>query len=299
MGEDGRGQGEAEQSAQLMLDARARLGEGPRWIAERGELLWLDIYGRRMHLTDPSTREDNHWALNELVGAAAGRTERDAVLAAPNGLLSLDYASGQTTRLFSLPLPSGARPNDGFCDPEGRLWTGCLVEPTYPASAGRLLRIDPDGDVSVQLEGIRLANGAGLSPDCDRLYFIDSLLHRVDAFDFNLDRGVLGLRRTFAEIDPAEGIPDGLTVDRDGGVWVAIFGAGRVRRFTPRGEPDGDVVLATENVTACTFGGGQLDTLYITTAVWGPDGNASTPGAGGVFAARPGFTGLPSHRFAG
>jgi sugar lactone lactonase YvrE len=284
--------------AAVVLDARARLGEGPRWLAERGRLLWLDIYGRCLHLTEPVAGTDTTWPLAEEVGAAAPRNSEEAVLAAPSGLLALNYASGETTRLLDFSLAPDARFNDGLCDPAGRFWAGTLAA-DYRPSAGRLLRIAPDGRVTTQLDGIRLTNGIGLSPDCGRLYFIDSLLQRVDAFDFDLDRGRLGTRRTVARIDPAEGIPDGLAVDREGGIWVAIFGAGRVRRFTPDGEPDLDIVLPAANVTACTFGGPDLATMYVTTAVWSPTGDADTPGAGGLFAVRPGVAGMPAHRFAG
>ena len=287
-----------KQQAQLILDARACLGEGPRWLPHRGELLWLDIEGRQLHLTDPESRLDVAWPLPETVGAAAPRNDHEAVIAAPSGLFAINYDSGATQRLSEFALADDVRFNDGFCDPRGRFWTGTMGADHRP-SAGRLLRIATDGTVTTQVEGVRLSNGIGLSPESDRLYFIDSLNQRLDVFDFDLDRGKLSGRRMLAEIDRADGIPDGLAVDREGGIWVALFGGGRVRRFTEAGSPDVEILVPTSNVTACTFGDADFGTLYITTATWSPTGAVTTPNAGGLFAVRPGITGSPSYRFAG
>lgn len=284
--------------AELVLDARAHLGEGPRWLPEREDLLWLDIEARRVHLTETRTRIDLSWPVAEDVGLAAPRNEAEAILATRRGLFVLDYDSGAMSPLIELDLASDVRFNDGFCDPLGRLWAGAMAADHRP-SGGALMRIDPDGRVSVEVEDVRLSNGIGLSPDNDRLYYIDSLCQRVDVFDFDLEHGRLTRRRTLVEIDPADGIPDGLSVDSEGGVWVAIFGGGSVRRYTARGELDAEVMVPARNVTACAFGDEDLGTMYITTATWTPDGYTSARGAGGLFAARPGVRGIAAGGFGG
>jgi sugar lactone lactonase YvrE len=286
--------------AELVLDAAARLGESPRWLSDREHLLWLDIYGHELHLTDPRAGSDTTQPLTETVGALAPRNEAEAVVAAPSGLFAVGYDSGLLTKLLDFRLPDDVRFNDGICDALGRFWAGTLAEDDYRPSDGRVVRIEPDLTVTTQIQDIGLSNGIGLSPRGERLYFIDSLLQRLDVFDFDLDTGSAECRRTLVQIDPADGIPDGLTVDREGGIWVAIFGSGRVRRYTEAGALDMEIVVPAANVTACTFGDTDLGTLYITSAAWSPSGrDAGEPGAGGVFAVRPGVTGLPCQRFGG
>ena len=160
--------------------------------------------------------------------------------------------------------------------------------------AGALYRLDPDRSLHVVLENVTVSNGLDWSPDGSRAYYNDTDTGRVDLFDYDPDAGLSG-RRPFAETGAR---PDGLTVDSEGGVWVALSNAGAVRRYTADGMLDDVVELPTTKVTACTFGGPQLDQLFITTSREGLD-PAAEPAAGSLFRAVPGVTGLPVREFAG
>jgi sugar lactone lactonase YvrE len=160
--------------------------------------------------------------------------------------------------------------------------------------AGSLYRLDPDGSITVVLDQVTVSNGLEWSPDGSRAYYNDTDTHRTDVFDYDAESGLTG-RRVFADVAPAR--PDGLTVDSDGGVWVALSGAGAVRRYVD-GRPDEVVEVAARKVTACTFGGQGLDELFITTSREDLE-PGDDPQAGSLFRAVPGVTGLPAREFAG
>jgi sugar lactone lactonase YvrE len=188
------------------------------------------------------------------------------------------------------------RMNDGGCDPDGRFYCGSMA---YASTAGRgsVYRLDPDGSSRAVLSGVTVSNGLAWSPDGSTAYYVDSGTRRVDAFDYDPERGWSG-RRPAVKVDPSAGIPDGLAVDADGYLWVALHGGGAVHRYRPGGHLDGRVELPVSQVTACTFGGPGLDQLYITTSRLDMD-PAAEPGAGALFRADVGVTGLPAATFAG
>jgi sugar lactone lactonase YvrE len=146
-----------------------------------------------------------------------------------------------------------------------------------------------------------ISNGVGWSPAGDRMYFIDSTTHRIDVFDYDPASGEISGRRAFAEIDPSDGMPDGMTVDSEGGVWVCLFGGAALRRYGEHGALDGHIELPVTNPTSAAFGGPDLRTLYVTSARHGlsDEQRAAEPPAGAVLALRPGVGGLPGNRFAG
>jgi sugar lactone lactonase YvrE len=185
--------------------------------------------------------------------------------------------------------------NEGGCDPDGRFWCGSMAYDRRPGGAA-VYRLDPDRSVRRVLDGVTISNGLEWSPDGSRAYYDDTATHRVDVFDYDRDDG-LTARRPFVVLTDAER-PDGLTVDAEGGVWVALNGSGVVHRYTPAGVLDEVVHLPTPKVTACTFGGPGLDQLFITTSREGmaPDDD---PVAGSLFRADVGVSGLPVREFAG
>ncbi|HEY0448644.1 SMP-30/gluconolactonase/LRE family protein [Actinophytocola sp.] len=270
---------------------RARLGEGPCWDDDRQVLWWLDINGNAVHRTRPDgttatvPTPDRPTALAPL---ADGRL----LVALAGGLAVLDTGgdagTGEVTARLDLPLEPGVRLNDGACDPLGRFWVGSMAEDEEPGR-GHLYRVR-DGRVDTVLDDVWLSNGIDWSPDGSLMYYIDSLTRRVDVFDFGHDAagGDVSNRRTLVEVPAAAGIPDGLTVDTDGAVWVAFFGGGAVRRYTPAGELDREIPLPAANVTACAFGGSARDRLFITTAA-GPGTHA-----GALFTVHTGHQGNPT-----
>ena len=198
------------------------------------------------------------------------------------------------------PAGLALRMNDAKCDPAGRLWGGTMTVERRPGACA-LYRLDPDGTVTTALGGVTLSNGLGWSPDGRTMYYIDTPLRTVDAFDFDLDTAALTRRRVLVQFEEGVGNPDGMTVDADGCLWVAMAHGSAVRRYTPSGQLDTVVPLPVTKVTSCTFGGSALDQLFVTTACVGLSEQdlVAQPLAGAVLCCEVGATGLPADRFAG
>jgi sugar lactone lactonase YvrE len=229
----------------VLCDVRSGLGEGPRF--RDGILTWVDIEGCALHRWDGAHSVEVY---DGMLGCANPTEDGDVVL----GLADRIELAATGEVLARFPHGEDVRANDGACDPSGRLWVGSMAldERTGPATLYRL-----DGStLTPKLEGLTIANGLGWSPDASRMYYVDTPTKRVDVYEYD---GELGAGRTFAEVD---GHPDGLCVDDEGCVWVAIYGGSRVERFTPDGALDRVVRVPEENPTACCFGG---STLYVTT----------------------------------
>jgi sugar lactone lactonase YvrE len=288
----------------LVLDAQARVAEGPVWDDATGTLVWVDIMSHAVHRYDPSTGQDHAIDVGQPVGAAVlRRAGSGLVLALRDGFGLLDEASGQVQLLAAVEADVPAnRMNDGKCDPGGRFWAGTMpYSPTPNSAAGALYRLDPDLRVTQMVSGVTLSNGLGWSPDSRHMYYIDSMTQGMDVFDFAPDDGRISNRRRLITIPPDEGLPDGMTVDAEGGLWMALHGSGTIRRYTPDGRLDRVVRVPPKMVTCCAFGGPDLTDLYITTMTLGLSEaeRRAQPLAGALFRCRPGMRGLPAHRFAG
>jgi sugar lactone lactonase YvrE len=254
-----------------------------------------------VHSLDVGSRETETVEVGQPVGAVAVRESGGLVLAVRDGFALLDRGEAEPRMIAALELDEPrTRMNDGKCDAAGRFWAGTMDEEERE-SLGSLYRLDADGTVSRMLDGLVISNGLGWSRDGRTMYHVDSPTRRVDAFDFDLASGAIANRRTVVELEPGAGDPDGMTVDADGFLWVALWGGSAVRRYSPGGRLDAVVEVPASQVTSCTFGGPDLDDLFVTTARRGlaPGELASEPAAGGIFRARPGVTGEPAARFAG
>ena len=260
-------------SVDVLIDAKALLGEGPRWDAPNERLLWVDIKRGELHVWDGTS--DHVEQLEAPLSAVAPTTDGDVLLAFADRLALLTGAT-----LARVPHGAHMRLNDGACDPQGRFWVGAMRHDEEKQRDAALYRFD--GELVQVLDGVSLSNGIGWSPDESRMYYVDTLSRRVDVFDYD---GEIANRRMFAFVDRDAGFPDGLTVDDEGGVWVALWGGSCVRRYTPDGELDRVVDIPAEHVTACCFGPGT--TLFVTTAA--PDGR--------VFVADVGVSGPPAQPF--
>lgn len=290
------------QSAELVLEARAALGEGAIWDADRGVLYWVDILGCQVHIYDSAQGQDRTIDVGQYVGAVVPRTSGGLMLALHNGFASLDLAS-EEVEIVADPegRPPGNRFNDGKCDPAGRFWAGTLALDGSPGVAA-LYRLNADLSVHKMLEDVTCSNGIVWTLDHQTMYYIDTGLGRVDAFDYDLETGTISGRRTAFEVPPERGYPDGSTLDSEGMLWVALWHGGAVSRWNPAtGELLQVVEVPAPNVTSCAFGGPHLDQLYITTARNGLSAQEleAYPLAGGLFRAEIGVTGLPAFGFAG
>ncbi|MEV5143814.1 SMP-30/gluconolactonase/LRE family protein [Streptomyces sp. NPDC052727] len=277
---------------EVAVRAEAALGEGPTWDPATGRLIWLDILGMRLHTYDPSSGRRTIRTAPQHVGAAKPRAGGGLVLNLRDGVGLLD-PDGTFRWLHHEPV-AGRRANDAAVAPDGSLWAGTMRYDEAPGG-GTLSRLTGDGAVRTVLPDVTVSNGTGWSPDGRLMYYIDSPTRRVDVFDHDED-GIRD-RRTLVEIEEGAGFPDGLTVDAEGCVWVALWDGGAVRRYTPAGELDRVITLPTPRTTACAFGGTALTDLYITTARTGlpsPDPLSGSllviPGAGEGLP-QPAFTG--------
>jgi sugar lactone lactonase YvrE len=265
------------------------LSEGPRWHEERQELLWVDILGRQMHRgtlsSDGALERVETVSLDRHVGAVAPAIGGGYVLAAGPGFLFID----EDGSVHELAQPEAGRTdvrmNDGACDPQGRFWGGTMAYDESPG-AGVLYRLELDGRCSTVLTGLTISNGIGWSPGGDTMYLNDSGTGRVDAFRFDGPTGAISDRRTLARIDQPGVVPDGLTVDEEGGIWVALWNGAAVHRYAPDGSLLASVQLPVDRPTSCAFGGPGRDTLFVTSARTDLDEEALArqPHAGRVFA---------------
>ncbi|MES5821341.1 SMP-30/gluconolactonase/LRE family protein [Streptomyces sp. RG80] len=277
---------------EVAVRAEAVLGEGPTWDAAAGRLIWLDILGARVNTYDPVSGHRTVRVTDQHVGAAKPRAGGGLVLNLRDGVALLD-ADDSFRWLHHEPVP-GRRANDAAVAPDGSLWAGTMRYDEAPGG-GTLSRFTGDGSAETVLDDVAVSNGTGWSPDGRLMYYIDSPTRRIDVFDHD-GRHVTG-RRVFAEIEEGAGFPDGLTVDADGCVWVALWDGAAVRRYTPDGALDRVISLPTPRITACAFGGADLTDLYITTARVGLD--APHPVAGSLLVVPGAGKGLAQPAFAG
>ncbi|MFE1455018.1 SMP-30/gluconolactonase/LRE family protein [Streptomyces sp. NPDC058735] len=277
---------------EVAVRAEAELGEGPTWDAAAGRLLWIDLLGCRVHTFDPATGRRGTRRTEQHIGAVKPRAGGGLVLNLRDGVGLLD-PDGGFRWLHREPVP-GRRANDAAVAPDGSLWAGTMRYDEAPGG-GTLSRLTGDGTVEVVLDDVAVSNGTGWSPDGRLMYYIDSPTRRIDVFD-HAD-GRLGNRRALAVIEDGAGFPDGLTVDADGCVWVALWQGSAVRRYTPDGDLDRVIEFPVPLVTACAFGGAALSDLYVTTA------RVSLPRppalAGSLFVIPAAGRGLPQPAFAG
>jgi sugar lactone lactonase YvrE len=289
-------------TAELLDDARATLGEGPVWDDRLKRLLWVDIAAGLVHRLDPATGQSSSLDVGQPVGSVALAADGGLVAAVRDGFALFAPGTGTISQLLPVErsLPAN-RMNDGKCDRRGRFWAGTMAVDHSPR-AGTLYRLEKTGSdytVEPMLSGITVANGLDWSPDNRLMYYIDSATQRIDLFDFDEERGSLANRRAFVTIAAADGLPDGMIVDAEGHVWVALFRGAKVRRYRPDGEIDLEVKVPVTLVTSCTFGGADRQDLFITTARHRltPAEAVEQTSAGGVFVCRPGPAGRPPYRF--
>lgn len=282
---------------ETVVDGRALVGEGPVWDESTGTLLWVDILRREVHRYDPRSGSDRAVRLPMVVGAARPRVDGGLVLAAGRGVALYDEREGTLDWLGRIA--TGDRVNDATCDPAGQLWVGTL---TVGGTGAALYRLDARGELTEVLGQVGLANGLAWSPDASIAYFADTHAEVVYVFDADVKRGALYRRRIFADLNDAPGRPDGVTVDAEGGVWVATARGGTVRRYRPSGELDHEIPMGTPGVTSMAFGGPGLRDLYVTTLCvgFGERDLMDHPRAGALLRVPDvGVAGLPPTAFAG
>lgn len=286
------------QSPQIVLAARARLGECPVWQVQDQKLFWVDVYNHRVHQFDPATGKDCCFDTGDVVSALALAGTDRLLIALSDRLAWLHLPSGEVEIIHRIefPYPAGTRLNDGKCDAQGRFWIGsCSDQPGQAA----LYRYDPDGSLHIMETGLTIANGLAWSPDGSTFYLTDSARHKIFAYDYLADTGTIVNRRTLIDLSAEAVEPDGLTIDIDGNLWSALWDGWCIACFAASGEEITRIQLPVPRPTSVTFGGPDLTDLYITSACVGLSQREiqKCHTAGDIFCISALAHGLPTHSF--
>lgn len=286
-----------------VLEIKNVIGEGPVWNHAERALYWVDFIENQQILRYyPDSEKQEQFDTRDPVTAVGFRTSGGLIVSTTTGLAfwnsdskELDYVSTPLTDR------SHIRFNDAAVDRRGRFWVGTVNTEDGTKPDGELYRFDPDGSIRSVERGFTVSNGIGWSPDGLTMYFADTFNYCIHAYDFDPETGATSNRRTFTDFTKSKDLPDGLTVDQEGGVWVAFWGGWRVVRFAPNGWLVDEIMLPVANPTSCAFGGADLDELYITTARLGLSEaeRSQQPLAGDLFRIRPGVKGIEEPAFAG
>lgn len=286
---------------ELVMDAKAILGEGPCWDEHRQVLYWVDILGMNVHIYDPEKQTDQVIPTGQYVGAAVPRKDGGVVMALKSGFFGHDPEHGGLTRLADDPEPHlpGNRFNDGKCDAAGRFWAGTMDMQEREAS-GALYCLETDGAVRKVEDRIGISNGIAWDADHRTMYYIDTMHRMVAAYDFDLDSGSVRNKRMAVDFAHEIGYPDGMTIDEEGMIWVAHWDGYQVSRWNPKtGRKLASLSLPVARVTSCAFGGKQRNELYITTARHNgiAEEHENQPCAGGLFRVELPVRGTPTYRY--
>ena len=287
--------------AELILDCKNQHGEGILWNPVDSQLWWTDIEGRAIWSFDPVTHKSQQYPMKDRVCCFAPRLAGGFIVAFPNSVYLLDLLTSEGTKVcdFELENPH-TRLNDGRTDRQGRLVLGGMNEKTGEANAS-VISIDADLTVTTLIEGVACANSTCFSPDGTTMFFTDTPSNEIVAYDYDPTLGAISNRRVHASFSAEPGLPDGSCVDAEGGVWNAEWEGRRVVRIAPDGQIDRVIDVPVWKPTCCTFGGPDLDTLYITTSRLMSDEQTllKEPLSGGLFAVKPGIRGVADAPFHG
>ncbi len=290
-------------SVELVLDTKCVIGEGPSWDERTQTLYFIDLLGNE--ILSWHGQELKRMKLNENIGTAVVRETGGMMAATLTGYHAVDFPDGKSVMIVDPEKDrANSRFNDGKCDAKGRFWAGTMSR-TLDSGYGEALPesalwcLDTDGNVSKKLDHVIQGNGIVWTMDNTKMYFIDSQTYTVQEFDFDLEKGELSNGHVVVKVPRRMGLPDGMTVDEEGMIWVALWGGGALSRWDPRtGDLLEKVAIPAKNVTACTFGGRNMDELYITTAALDTD-LTEYPNAGGLFKIKMDLKGVPSYRYKG
>lgn len=279
--------------AELLLDAKATLGEGPAWDVKTQTLYWVDILEKRIYAGTELLAQ-----LDDFIGCLAPRKNGNLILGKRASFVDFEPASSRQTVLASLNESATNRVNDGKCDPAGRFLAGSM-DMNEKDPRGSLYSFDGK-NTSRLLSGITISNGLAWSSDYKTLYYIDTPTREVKAFDYEVSTGQLANPRTAIHVHKSLGWPDGMTSDTDGNLWIAMWGGAQVTKWNPgSGKLLGQVSTSALHTSSCVFGGRDMNELYITSA----RKNMSEadlkkyPLSGGLFKVVTNIMGMPTFEF--
>lgn len=280
---------------ELVIDSKSELGEGAIWNYKTGELMWVDIKGKILNFYNPRTGNNKEMFTGQMIGTVVPVESGAVLVALQNGIYRFNPETGSKKLLIDPEehLPNN-RFNDGKCDPAGRFWAGTMST-VGEKNTGSLYRLNADSTIHKMVENVSISNGIVWSLDKTKMYYIDTLTKKVMGYDYNNETGEISNAKVAVEISSEMGHPDGMTIDAEGNIWVALWGGFAVGCWNPEtGKLLRTVNVPAKNVTSCAFGDDNLETLYITTA---REGNSDEelekyPYSGGVFKTHPGVNGV-------
>lgn len=293
--------------AELIIDMKAMVGEGAVWDHREKALYWVDILGKKVHIYRTTRKTCRTINVKKLIGTVVPRKSGGLILALQDGFYFLDE---KTEELTFITDPERDKPenrfNDGKCDPAGRFWAGTMAlkkpEDGPRPFTGALYCLDTNLEVRKVIQGLSVSNGIIWNREGTVMYLIDTTVRQVWAYDFDCTKGIPSGRRVAIEVPKEHGAPDGMTIDADGKLWIAMWGGSKVSRWDPAsGQHMMDIYIPAKNVTSCAFGGENLDELFITTARAGLDNDELEryPVSGGLFKVKPGVSGIEANMFLG
>jgi L-arabinonolactonase len=288
-------------TAELVLDCRNQHGEGIFWNDQDRRVWWTDIHGKHLWWFDPASARSGSIAMRDRVCCFAPRRQGGFIVAFAKEVAFFDPDSGETTPIHSFePNTPETRLNDGRTDRQGRFIVGGMNEGSGPVKS-TVIRIDPDRSATTVIDGVGCANSTSFTPDGRRMYFADTVVGEIWAYEYDTSTGTPSNRRVLKNFKDEPGLPDGSCVDSEGAVWNAEWEGSRVVRVRPDGVIDRVVEMPVSKPTCCAFGGPGLDTLYITSSrlQMTPEQLAAEPTAGSLFVFRPGVRGVVDAPFAG
>ncbi|MFA9459142.1 SMP-30/gluconolactonase/LRE family protein [Halalkalibacter sp. AB-rgal2] len=283
------------ETSELIIDAKATLGESPSWDEKLQVLYWVDIIEKKCFIYDPSNHHQKTLQLGQMVGAVAPNESGGLITALESGFYFYN-SEANTTEFISNPEEgiNENRFNDGKCDPAGRFWAGTMSLKGHKEK-GALYCLEPNLSSTKKLDHISISNGLAWSPDNQYMYYIDTPTQRVVRFNYDITNGQVTNQTEIITIEKSTGSPDGMTIDQEGMLWIAHWGGAKISRWNPTsGEHLLDIPIPALNVTSCVFGGQDLTDLYITTARMNDE---QYEHAGGLFRIKTNIQGSPTHRF--
>ncbi len=286
--------------AKLILPIKAKLGEGAIWNEKTQELYWVDIDGKQLFIFNPITNSQKTIVLPQKIGTVVPTKDSHVAVALEDGIYHLNLKTEALT-ILSKPTghPKNLRFNDGKCDPAGRFWVGSIWDRNTPNTAA-LYKIEHTGESQIMIPNVTISNGIVWSLDGKTMYYIDTYTSCVQAYDYDIETGNITNPKTVITIPKELGYPDGMTIDAEGMLWIALWNGSAVGRFNPNtGKLLEKVAIDALNITSCAFGGRDLKTLYITTASvdMNLEQHRKYPLAGGLFAVETKVSGVPCYYF--
>ncbi len=291
-----------QSAPEIVSNHVCELGEGPVWDEVNQCILWLDITKGEIHKYNINTNLHTFFKVGEMVGCIAPKESDGFIAGLENGIAFIDIEKNAIQHIVNPEEGLGNRFNDGKCDAAGRFWVGTMAL-SEEESKGNLYVMETDLSVKKKIENVTISNGIAWNMDNTIMYYINTPTNYVFAFDYNAETGDIENQRVVIDLTHETGSADGMTIDEEGMLWIAFYGGWRVGRYNPTtGDLLQQINLPAENVTCCTFGGVELNDLYITTASKGMSEEAlkRQPDAGKLFVVKNvGVKGMNAKKFKG